>query len=406
MVCPQRGEPAVRVAILGGYLIDGTGRDPVRDCTLLIEGKHIAGVLPGGDARGHSASAVIDAGGRTVIPGLINCHVHLEMNAGPSPLTDLADEPAESSLVGARARAAAMLRRGITTLRDCGARGWQVIGLRAAIEQGLAPGPRILACGRALCARGGHAQVVSEPVSGEIEVAEAARRQLRAGTDFIKVMATGGFGKDGEQLDHCELGVEELRAAAEVAHGAGKKLAVHAYGNQGIRNAIAGGADTVEHATFIDDETLALLRRSGTFIVPTLTNTYRVATEGARGGVAPYICETATAVWPAMLGNARRAHRAGVRMAVGTDAGSWLNPHTDIVTELRLRIEAGVAPLEAIAMATLHSAECLGIAGMVGTLEPGKLADVVIVDGDPLEDVGALARVHAVFREGAAVPPA
>ncbi len=394
------------LVIRGACLIDGTGAEPRKDATLVIRGRRIAEIRPRGGGRPEPGAVSMDVEGRTVIPGLFNCHVHLQMNAGPSPLADLETEPSGISLLLAARRAADMLRHGITTVRDCGARDWQVIHLREAVTAGLVEGPRILACGRALCAAGGHAAVLSEPVGGEASAAAAARRQLAAGADFVKVMATGGFGKDGERLDHCELGVGEIRAAAEAAHAAGKRLAVHAYGNRGIRDAVAGGADTVEHATFLDEETVALLRRSGTFIVPTLTNTYRVATEGLERGVSEYLVRTAASVLPVMLRNAGLAYRAGVRMAVGTDAGSWLNLHTDIVTELRLRIEAGVSPSDAIVMATRASAECLGLDAVVGTLEPGKLADIVVLDGNPLEDLSALERVHAVFKEGARARPA
>ncbi|HXH82511.1 MAG TPA: amidohydrolase family protein, partial [Candidatus Tectomicrobia bacterium] len=355
--------------------------------------------------RPPAGARVIDVEERTVMPGLFNCHVHLHLDAGPAPLAALADESPEATRAAAGRRAAAMLRRGITTIRDCGARDWSIIALRDAIARGDAQGPRILACGRAICAAGGHALVLGEPVTGEIDAGEAARRQLVAGADFVKAMATGGFGKDGERLDRCELSVGQLRRVAEAAHRAGRRLTVHAYGTEGIRNAIIAGADSVEHGTFVDDETLALLKARSVVLVPTLANTYRVTTEGTQGGVAPYIVATAAAIFPTMLANAGRAHRAGVRLALGTDAGSWLNPHDDIATELQLRVRAGVTPLEALTMATAWSAECLGLADQVGTLQPGKLADIVVLDGDPLEDLAAIERVHAVWKAGRRVGP-
>ena len=385
--------------IRGARVIDGTGAAPTTHATLWLEAARIAEVGTDG-GRVPAGARVVDVEGRTVIPGLFNCHVHLHLDAGPAPLAALAGEPPETTHVNAARRATAMLRRGITTIRDCGARDWQVIALRDAIARGEIEGPRIFACGRAICAAGGHALVLGEPVESESDVSEAAQRQLAAGADFLKAMATGGFGKDGERLDDCELSVNQIRAAAEAAHAVGRRLTVHAYGNRGIRNAVAGGADSIEHATFVDDETLALLKARGVMLVPTLTNTYRVATEGAQGGVAPYIIKTAAAIFPTMLASAERALRVGVKLAVGTDAGSWLNPHTDIAMELRLRLQAGATALEALTMATGWSAECLGVADQAGTLEPGKLADVVVLDGDPLEDLGALERVHAVWKQG------
>jgi imidazolonepropionase-like amidohydrolase len=391
------------VLIRGAYLIDGTGADPVRDCSLVIEGERISAIQPGGGLRATADAISIDVEGRPVIPGLFNCHVHLQMDAGRSPLTDLDAEPAGLSLLRAARRAAEMLRRGITTVRDCGAKDSQVIHLRMAIASGVLDGPRIHACGRAICATGGHALVVSEAVDGAAQVERAALRQIGAGADFVKLMATGGFGKEDEQLDRSEFDMAEIRAAADTAHRAGKKLAVHAYGNQGVRNAIAAGADSIEHAAFLDEATVELLQQGGTFVVPTLTNTYRVVTEGLAGGLSEYMVKTAAAVFPTMMTNARRAYRAGVKMALGTDAGSWLNPHTDIVTELRLRVEAGATPLDAITMGTRGSAQCLGIDNVVGTLQPGKLADLVVLDGDPLEDLSAVERVWGVYKEGASV---
>lgn len=388
------------LVIRGARVIDGTGADPLRDCTLLVEDRRITSVSPGGGARPPVGAAILDVEGRTVIPGLINCHAHLQMDAGRSPLSDLAAEPAGLSLLRAARRATEMLRRGITTVRDCGAKDWQVIHLGRAITEGVMEGPRILACGRAICAVGGHALVLSEPVADAAQAGQAARQQLAAGAAFVKVMATGGFGKDGERLDHSELDVTRIRAVARAAHAAGRKVTVHAYGNQGIRDAIAAGVDSIEHAAFPDQSTLALLGERSIFIVPTLSNTFKVSTVGRAGGLPEYMVETAAAAFPTMMANARRAWQASVPMAIGTDAGSWLNAHTDIATELRLRVEAGAPPMAVLTMATQNGARCLGIDHDVGTLEPGKLADLVVLDGDPLDDVGAVERVHAVYREG------
>jgi imidazolonepropionase-like amidohydrolase len=387
----------------GAYLIDGTGADPRPDATLVIDGTRITEVGRDTGVRAPAGATIIDVAGKTVMPGLFDCHVHLEMDAGASPLVSLAAEAPGQTFQAAARRAAAMLRRGVTTVRDCGASGWGVIRLRDAIAAGTAEGPRILACGQAIGTRGGHARVLCDPIDDEAGAAAAARRQLDAGADFIKMMVTGGFGKDGEQLGHSELSAAQIHAAAAVAHAAGKKLTAHAYGTEGILHAIAGNADSIEHAAFLDEETIRLLRDKGIFIVPTLTNTYRVTTQGTRGGVLDYLVATASSAFPTMMTNAGRAYREGVRMAIGTDGGSWVNGHGDVATEIRLRIETGASPLDAVAMATRASAQCLGLDHSVGTLEPGKLADLIVLDGDPLSDPSALERIRAVYTAGTSV---
>jgi imidazolonepropionase-like amidohydrolase len=386
--------------IRGATLLDGTGADPRRDTSLVIEDGRLTAVGNEAAARAPAGATVVDVEGRTVLPGLFDCHVHLELDAGASPLVALAAEAPRETSRAAAGRAAAMLRRGVTTVRDCGASGHGVIRLRDAIAAGRIEGPRILACGQAIGRRGGHAAVLCDPVETDDDAAAAARRQLAAGADFVKLMVTGGFGKDGEKLDHCELTAGQVRAAAEVAHAAGKRLTCHAYGTRGIMHAIEGGADSIEHAAFLDDETIRLLRQRDIFIVPTLTNTFRATTGGGQGGVLDYLVATASSALPTMLANAGRAFREGVPMAIGTDGGSWLNRHADVATEVRLRVETGASPLAALTMATRDSARCLGLDREVGTLEVGKRADVLVVDGDPLADLAALERVHAVYTAG------
>lgn len=394
----------MKFAVTGARLIDGTGNGVIPDAAMLIVDGRIERIVAGGGAdMVRSADTRLDLEGRSVVPGLFNCHVHLYMNAGTQPLVDLAEEPTGLSVLIAAARARRMLGNGITTVRDCGAKDLEILHLRRAVADGHIAGPRILSCGRAICSAHGHAKVLSAPVHDADEVARVAKNQLAAGTDFVKLMATGGFGKDGEDLDKCELTEEEIRAAVHIAHGARKRVAVHAYGNQGIRNAVLAGTDTVEHCAFPEDDTIVLMLERDTSAVPTLTNTFKVSTQGGDWGVTPYIVETASRVYPEMLSRARRMLEMGLRMGVGTDAGSWLNPHEDIVTELQIRVELGASPVEAIRMGTLDSAACLGLEHEVGSLQEGKTADFVVLDGDPAEDIAALRSVHEVYRNGRAV---
>jgi len=394
----------MKILIRGGMLIDGLGgREDnlewleIKDGFIVRIDKKGSSTVP----QAHEeADQIIEAQGLAVCPGLINAHLHLYLDGGKSPLHDLAQEKSHLSLLKAAARAKKVLHNGVTTVRDLGAKDYGIIALRQAIAEGLLEGPRIVACGPAIAMTGGHAQALATTADGNEEMRRAVRQRLQEGADFIKVFATGGFGKMGEQLEFYELRSDEITTAVETAGSAGKKVAAHAYGNQGIRNAIAAGVHSIEHGSYLDDETIDELVRKEIFLVPTLSNTLKVSTLGGEMGLPPFMVETAKMVFPVMLKNFQKAYRAGMKLPAGTDGGSWFNPVEDLVTELKLRAELGVPNSAVIRMATITAAQCLGLDKELGSLETGKRADVILVEGNPLMEVNSLANVRVVIRDG------
>jgi len=398
----------MKIVIQGGTLIDGRGGLPAPLDRLLIKDGFIHQIWKKDDSaesvdRSHKmaeADQSIDATGLFICPGLINAHVHLYMDGGCSPLHDLEKERGTLSLLKAAQRCARILEAGITTVRDMGAKDFGIVSLRNAIAEGVVIGSRLVVSGPALAMTGGHALALAETVDGPEDIRRAVRSRLAEGVDFIKVFATGGFGKIGEQLESYELGVDEIKSAAETAKAAGKGLAAHAYGNHGIRHAIRAGAFSIEHGTFLDEETINRIVANGIFIVPTLSNTFRVGNYGADAGLPGFMVETAKRIFPLMIEKFQDAYKAGVKLPAGTDAGSWLNPHDDLVTELEIRQQAGVSFHDLICMATLTAAECLGLGKEIGSLETGKRADLIIVNGNPLENIRALRDIRMVMKDG------
>ena len=388
----------MKIKILGGKLIDGTGAEPSEPTEIILENGKIKAInQSASSADNTSFDKIIDAAGKTICPGLINAHLHLYMDAGPSPLKDLEAENGHLSLLKAANRCRQLIMNGITTVRDMGAKDLGIVALKNAIEDGLVDGPRMTVCGKALAMTGGHAPALSLAVDGPNEIRRTVRKLLDFGADFIKLFATGGFGKPGEQLDSFELTTEELNTAAQTAHAAGKTVAAHAYGIQGIRNAVDAGVDSIEHATFLDERVLEKIIEKGIFLVPTLTNTYRQSNASEKEGVPTFISEKAKQIFPIMMDKFRLAYESGAKIVAGTDGGSWMNPHHDLTTELKLRGEMGVSTKDLIKMATKTAAECLNLDNKIGTIEVGKCSDIIIIDGDPLNDISSLQNIDCVF---------
>jgi imidazolonepropionase-like amidohydrolase len=383
-------------------LIDGTGKVWER-AALRIEGQRIAAVT---DAAASSQAdpvedaEVLDLAGKTAIPGLINCHTHLCFDASPDAWAAWDGRtPTENVLVAAQ-QAEATLRAGITTVRDLGGVDGVDLGLKKAIQGGLVAGPRMLVSGRLLCMTGGQAHSIGREVDGPIEARKGAREQLKAGADVIKVMATGGVLTPGVEPGSAQLTFEEMRAAIGEAEKAGKQTASHAQGTAGIKDSVRAGVDSIEHGFFLDAEAIDMMLERGTFLVPTLAALFHILQVGPEAGIPAHALEKAQRAVDAHLDSFRRAREAGVRIGAGNDGGTPFNPCSNLVSELELLVQAGMTPAEALDAAHRSAAELLRMEGEVGTIEPGKSADLVVLDSDPLADVSALRDVRMVIKGG------
>jgi imidazolonepropionase-like amidohydrolase len=387
-------------AVTNCTLIDGLGRDPVRNATVVIEGERIASV---GTTDPPRDADVIDAGGRTVMPGLIDSHVHLYgrvANLQERMLTP----PSLQLFYGAR-NALRTLDAGITSVRDAGG---SPAGFRMAVERGLIPGPRMKVSIGALSQTGGHgdqtmpsgvntgglggrgADWPNTLVDGADEIRRAVRQLLRAGADFIKLHATGGVMSPSDEPTHTQFTPDEIGVMVYEARAAGKTCMAHAQGTQGIRNAVLAGVESIEHGIYVDDECIAEMMKRGTFLVPTLVAPLWVKrhAERAPGSVLPQSLRKTEEVTEDHKRNIAHAIASGVRVAMGTDSG--VGHHGSNAEELQRMVEAGMTPMQAIVASTKTASECIHMWAYVGTLEPGKYADLLVVDGDPLEDITLL----------------
>ncbi|HEV7713289.1 MAG TPA: amidohydrolase family protein [Asanoa sp.] len=354
---------------------------------------------------GEPATETIDGTGGTLLPGLIDCHTHLCATATPDIIAQMGgDSPTRATLHAAR-NAKAHLDAGVTTVRDCGALGGIAIELAKAIDDGLVEGARVQAAGLVITMTGGHGHFLGREVDGVDEVRKATRQAVKDGAGFVKVMSTGGLLTPGVTAGRTAFAPDELKVLVDEAHNAGLRVATHAIGNEGIKNALRAGVDSVEHGFYLDDEAIdLLLARDDVYLVPTLSGVECALAHGDE--LAPWLRTKSQAVVEDRAASFRRAHAAGVRFAAGTDAGTPFNPHGGLPHEIALMAEVGLSPAEALIAATRHAAANLGLADRIGTIEVGKAADLILVDGDPLADLGALRKVRQVIQAGVPRPPA
>jgi imidazolonepropionase-like amidohydrolase len=347
-------------------------------------------------------ATTLDLGGSTLLPGLINAHFHIMFDAGPDPFASLARMSQAQAIVKAIKRGEAMLRAGITTARELGGYEWHELALRDSFASGELPGPRLVCAGKLITMTGGHGWGVGLESDGADEVRKSARLNLKKGADCLKFMATGGVLTPGVEPGATQLSEEEMRAGIEEAHNVGKRTASHAQGTEGIKNALRAGIDTIEHGIFLDDECIELMLKQGTVFVPTLAAPYRINQAGASAGMPDYVLRKSLAVAGAHRRSFDMALEAGVPIAAGNDGGTPFNPADDLVTEVRLMVEYGMSALDAIKAATYGSALALGLADEVGTIEPGKWADMIVLQpgADPLSDMSALGRIEMVIQRG------
>ncbi len=393
-------------AITGATLIDGNGGDPVSGATIVIgEDGRIERVGP--EVAPPTGAAVMDVDGRTVMPGLIDCHVHFMIDI--TPMHDLAQMPLSLKILQAADNARKTLDAGVTFVRDAGG---TPLGLKLAAESGLIPAPRMKIAVSILSQTGGHGDFLlpsglhfpmGMPVDGNLpewpstvcdgvgEVRKTVRATLRAGADVIKLCSSGGVLSPSDEPTSTQFNREEIAVMVYEAAAEGKTCMAHAQSTEGIRNSVECGVESIEHGVYMDESVIDEMRKRGTFLVPTLLpgeTLFDLAREKP-GAVLPQSLRKAKEVFPYHRASFHMAVEAGVRIAMGTDAA--VCPHGENARELGLMVDGGMTPMQALVASTKTAAECIHADADVGTLETGKLADLLVVDGDPLSDIGVLA---------------
>ena len=389
------------VAYRAARIFDGVSERVIEDGAVLVEDGRIVSV---GAAQGPSTgTGVVDLGDATLLPGLIDAHVHLVWSASAEPHEVVARESRALTALRCANNATLHLRAGVTTVRDVGATDGLSIDVARAVELGVLPGPRVVAAGRAIAMTGGHGWFLGREADGAEAVRHAVRSELKAGATCIKLMASGGVYGHAEEPGSPQLTVEEMRAGVEEAHKAGRKVAAHAYSVEAINNALEARVDSIEHGSFIDRDTAGRMRESGTYLVPTMSVYHAMSEKGPQLDAPEYITRKTAEVLDRSREAFRLALEVGVPVAAGTDCGAPGHPHGTLPEELRLMVESGASPVQALRFGTSAAADLLGLGGEVGSLEPGKRADLLAVDGDPTTDILALRKVRMVLRDGSRV---
>ena len=402
---------AQKTLIWCGTLIDGISDEPKKNMTIIIEKNKIVAVENGFPSAG-AGDKIIDLKTKTVTPGWIDCHVHLSHETNPNAYIErfqLSDvDYAYRSVVYAKRT----LMAGFTTVRDAG--GAVVISLKKAINQGTIEGPRIVAAGTPIGSTGSHSDptngyrtdLMGDPgprigvANGVDECIKAVRQRFKDGSDVIKIMATGGVLDVSANSSGAQFTEEEIKALVQTANDYGMKVMAHAHGAEGIKRALRAGVISIEHGTLMDDECIELFKKYGAWYVPTVIAGKSVTDSAVKNPnyYPPVVTKKALEIGPKIQSTLGRAYKAGVKIAFGTDAGVYR--HGMNWLEFGYMIEAGMKPMDAIKAATISAAELLGMKDQVGSIEVGKLADIVAIDGDPLKDPKVFGKVVFVMKNG------
>ncbi|MFN8512453.1 MAG: amidohydrolase family protein [Thermomicrobiales bacterium] len=400
------------LTIRAGWLIDGSGAEPQRNVALTVENGLITRIGPADQLP--AGTPALDLGEHTVLPGLINMHAHTILPGDGTPFAEWMDLPDELLLLQAHTNALAALHSGVTTIRDCGGKGQLMFRLRDAIRRGIVPGPRFVLCGRPLTITGGHCRYFGGEVDGPDEMRREARRLIGEGADFIKIMAAGG-GTIGTYAQFPTFDLDELRAAINEAHKIGKPASCHCIATASIGLALDAGTDHIEHCSFMAPDTTwqydeAVARRvadAGVYVTPTIQtgadSLIKMKERYAQGIATPdeaHIVVTTPNRTADSIANARYLHELGVPLVAGNDAGWRYTRFDDFYKEIHHLHEAGLTTLEAIHAATGRAAAACQLDHQIGTLAPGRLADLIAIRPDPLTDLTALRDPVLVMQSG------
>jgi imidazolonepropionase-like amidohydrolase len=409
-VAPAAGQTPGPIVLKAARVFTSTSEHPLAPGMVVVEGDHITQV--GQNLAVPPGAQVIDLGDATLLPGFIDAHVHMSGESSDDWYRDFYQGalrfPAEQALYAAK-YARVTLEAGFTTVRDLGSQDYVSLGLRNAINAGVAVGPRMLIANHGIGSTGGHADNAPYPperikpsgtiegiCNGPAQCREAVRFQIKYGADVIKCMPSGGVLSLSDPVDVPELTREEMDAIVSEAHAWHRKVAAHCHGDEAAKIAIAAGVDSIEHGSFLKDDTLRLMKEKGVYLVPTLFAGFWVGEKADH--FPPPIAVKARAAAAAMQSMFQRAMKIGVKVAFGTD--SAVEPHGLDAREFALMVKNGMTPAQALIAATASGADLLGLADKIGSLEPGKLADLVAVPGDPLQDIRRTENVSFVMQGG------
>ena len=398
-------QDTTRTLIRAGHIVDvHTGSEPA-DQTIIVTGDRITAIAPTASTPKQAGDREIDLRAMTVLPGLIDVHTHLTMDTNFDPYHELSTSVAKSALIGAR-NAKVTLEAGFTTVRNVGADGYADVDLRDAINEGLVVGPHMQVSGPPLGITGGHCDENLLPIEYHLQgggvadgieaVQHKTRETIKYGADLIKICATGGVLSKGDDPQASQYTLEEMQAIVADAHRLGRRVAAHAHGAQGILWASEAGVDSIEHGSYMNDEDIAMMKKHGTYFVPTA---YLIDWMQENGQLPPFYLQKMKDVSAVEKSNAKKAIAAGIKVALGTDAAVY--PHGLNAHELDVYVnQFGMKPLAALQTGTLNAADLMGWSDKVGSLEAGKWADIIAVSGDPLQDVRILQHVSFVMKAG------
>jgi len=409
-------QPAPASYIRAGHLFDSASGHYLDNVTLVVANQRVQSIESAG-FQPPAGAQVLDLSASYVLPGLIDCHTHLTSRADRyDEILSFTQTPFDAAIAGV-VNAKLTLDAGFTTVRDVGSPAFAAVDLRKNIDAGYIPGPRIVASGPGLSITGGHGDLNNYSpettvtlfpehrdfriADGPDQVRQTIREQVKYGVDVIKIMASGGVLSKGDQPGAPQYTLEELKVAADTAHQAGRKIAAHAHGTQSIKWAIEAGIDSIEHASLVDDEGIALAKAHGTYFVMDIYNDDYILQAGPKIGMTEEQLTKERGVGQIQRDNFRKAHAAGVKMAFGTDAGVY--PHGDNAKQFHYMVLYGMTPTEAIQAATIAAADLIGRSADVGSLAPGHFADLIAVASDPLQHVEVLEHVDTVVKGGVLV---